>query len=106
MRTSILLLALLLSASLAVAQRTRPAGQHEADKAEAQFEKSIPPPAHSSQTSDFEKLRQNAAELATLAQSIPPAVDQTTKGILPKDLNDRLRRIEKLAKQLRSQIDH
>jgi hypothetical protein len=104
MRTSILLFALLLSASPASAQSTRPAGQHEADKAEAQFDKSIPPPAQQPQSTDLAKLRQDANELANLAQSIPPAVDQTTKGILPKDLDQKLKRIEKLAKQLRTQI--
>jgi hypothetical protein len=106
MRTSILLLALLLPASLVSAQRTRPAGQHEADKAEAQFDKSIPPPDYQPQSTDLAKLRQDATELATLAQSIPPAVNQTTKGILPQDLDQKLKRIEKLAKQLRSRIDH
>jgi TolA-binding protein len=106
MRTSILLFALLLSTSLASAQRTRPAGQHQAETAEAQFEKSVPPPVRQLRTLDLQKLKQNADELAALAQSIPQAVDLTTKGILPKDLEDRLKRIEKLAKQLRSQIDH
>ncbi len=105
-RTSVLLLALLLSTSLASAQRVRPAGQHEAATAEAQFEKSVPPPARQPLTLDLQKLKQNADELAALAQSIPQAVDQTTKGILPKDLEDRLKRIEKLAKHLRSQIEH
>jgi len=52
------------------------------------------------------KLKQDADQLATLAQLIPSDVDQTTKGILPKDLDQRLKRIEKLAKQLRSQISH
>jgi len=103
---SILLFTLLLSASLFSAQRIRPAGQHEADKAESQFDKSIPAPAQPRQTIDLTKLRQDANELANLAQSIPTAVDQTTKGLLPKDLDQKLKRIEKLAKQLRSQIDH
>ncbi len=53
---------------------------------------------------DAVKLRHDADELAALAQSVPPAVDQTTKGMLPKDLSDKLKRIEKLAKELRSQI--
>jgi len=106
MRTSILLLALLLRASLVSAQHTRPAGQHEADKAEAQFDKSIPPPDRRPQSTDLARLREDATELANLAQSIPPAVDQTTKGILPQDLDQKLKRIEKLAKQLRSQIYH
>ena len=105
MRTSILLFTLLLSTSLASAQRVRPAGQHQAATAEAQFEKSVPPPARQPRTVDLQKLKQNADELAALAQSIPQAVDQTTKGILPKDLEDRLKRIEKLAKHLRSEME-
>jgi len=106
MRIPVLLFALLLSASLGWAQATRPAGQHQADKAEVQFDQSIPPPAREPPSIDLAKLRQDANELANLAQSIPPAVDQTTKGILPKDLDQKLKRIEKLAKQLRSQIYH
>jgi hypothetical protein len=42
--------------------------------------------------------------LAALAQSVPPDIDQTAKGILPKDLGQKLKRIEKLAKQLRGQL--
>jgi len=106
MRTSILLFVLLLSGSPFSAQRTRPAGQHQADNAEQQFEKSIPGPTRQTQNVDVAKLRQDANELASLAQSIPPAVDQTTRGLLPKDLDQKLKRIEKLAKQLRSNIDH
>ena len=34
----------------------------------------------------------------------PRQIDQVTKGQLPKDLSENLKRIEKLAKQLRSQI--
>jgi hypothetical protein len=34
----------------------------------------------------------------------PRQIDQVTKGHLPKDLPDNLKRIEKLAKQLRGQI--
>src|SRR5271166_4373954 len=103
MRIPILLLTLLLSVSLGWAQTTRPAGQREVDKAEVQFDRSIPPPADLRQSIDVARIRQDASELANLAQSIPPAVDQTTKGFLPKDLDQKLRRIEKLAKQLRSQ---
>jgi hypothetical protein len=106
MRTSILLFALLLSASLAWAQTNGPTGQRQVDKAEAQFDKSVPPPAYQPQSTDLAKLRRDANELANLAQSIPPDVDQTAKGILPKELDQKLKRIEKLAKQLRSQIDH
>ena len=58
------------------------------------------------QEADLAKLRSDADELAMLAQSIPVDVDQTTRGILPKDLDQRLKKIQKLAKQLRSRISH
>lgn len=79
-------------------------GVHQADQAEAQNQKGIPPPLNQHPVIDQAKLRRDADELAALAQSVPPEVDQTAKGVLPKDLAEKLKRIEKLAKQLRSQI--
>lgn len=100
------LLFLLLVTSLASAQTGHPipAGVRQADQAQDQFEKNSVPPMNQRASIDLAKLRHDADELAALAQSVPPAVDQTTKGMLPKDLSDKLKRIEKLAKELRSQI--
>jgi hypothetical protein len=81
-----------------------PPGLSQANQAEAQKERDIPPPAAPRRTVDLDKLRRDANELAALAQSVPSAVDRTTNGVLPKDLSDRLKRIEKLAEGLRSQI--
>jgi hypothetical protein len=82
-----------------------PPGLRQADQAQGQFEKnSVPPMNQPRATVDPAKLKHDADELAAIAQSVPPAIDQTTKGLLPKDLNDKLKRIEKLAKELRSQI--
>ena len=53
---------------------------------------------------DSEKVKQQADELAKLAQSIPPDVSKVTAGQLPKDLIARLKQIEKLSKDLRNQI--
>jgi len=50
------------------------------------------------------EVRHDAMELATLAQSLPSEIEQVTNGTLPKDLNQKLKRIEKLSKSLRSQI--
>jgi len=88
----------------AQAQRPIPPGVRQADQTEEQTQKNIPPPASPHATVDYAKLKHDADELASLAQSIPPAVDQTTQGVLPQDLAERLKRIEKLAKRLRSQI--
>jgi HAMP domain-containing protein len=90
----------------AEAQATRPVppGVRHADQIEAQSEKSIPPTLTPRRNIDLGKLKQDADELAGLAQSVPQDIDQTAKGVLPKDLNAKLKRIEKLAKQLRSQV--
>jgi hypothetical protein len=50
------------------------------------------------------KVKQQADELAKLAQSIPPDIDKVAGGQLPKDLIARLKQIEKLSKDLRNQI--
>jgi len=53
---------------------------------------------------DPAKLQAEAAELSRLANLVPPQIDQVKKGQLPKDLSENLKRIEKLAKHLRSQL--
>ena len=50
------------------------------------------------------EVKQQADELAKLAQSIPSDVDKLTKGQLPQDLAARLKQIEKLSKQLRREV--
>jgi len=120
MKSAILLVTLLLSSSLFWAQqrygytppgrtsndqpsKSAPSSEFDVAKGQAQNNGSQ---AGQLPSGDAAKLKQNASELAALAQSIPPDVDQTAKGILPKELDQKLKRIEKLAKQLRSQISH
>lgn len=50
------------------------------------------------------KLHAEATELATLAQSVPSDIDQVAQGKLPKDMADKLKRIEKLSKHLRGEL--
>jgi hypothetical protein len=50
------------------------------------------------------RLQQDAQELAGLAQLIPAEIHQVESGVLPKDLDGQLKRIEKLSKQLRREI--
>jgi hypothetical protein len=57
-----------------------------------------------SQRLNSAKVKQQADELAKLAQSIPPDVNKVAAGQLPKDLIARLKQIEKLSKELRNQI--
>jgi hypothetical protein len=87
-------------------QTPMPQHNQEFDVAKAQAENNDRNTNHSLSASDALKLNRDADELSKLAQSIPSSVDQTTKGVLPQDLDQRLKRIEKLARQLRSHISH
>jgi hypothetical protein len=53
---------------------------------------------------DAAQLRREAEELATLAQSIPPDVEKLGTGLHPKELEEKLKRIEKLSKRLRRDL--
>jgi hypothetical protein len=63
------------------------------------------PPSPSRKTVDPVKLRAEANELADLAHSVPADLDQISQGKLPKDFADKLKRIEKLSKQLRNELN-
>jgi hypothetical protein len=97
-------LGILFSAPAMLAQRPGAPSLNQAEQAEAKSQKDMPPPLSQRGAIDVVKLQRDAEELASLAQSVPPEIDQTSKGLLPKDLTEKLKRIEKLAKQLRSQI--
>jgi hypothetical protein len=102
--TKLLALVLFLSQP-GLPQKPIPPGIRQADKAVAQSEQNLPPPLLQRAGVDPVKLKRDADELASLAASIPPAVDQTTHGVLPNDLLEKLKKIEKLSKRLRSEIN-
>jgi hypothetical protein len=56
------------------------------------------------QTLDMAKLQRDAHELSELAASIPDDVNRANRGVLSKDLIEKLKRVEKLSKQLRVQL--
>jgi hypothetical protein len=99
MRTSILLFALLLSVSVAFAQREfRPMGQRGCE--------SRGPVREDCASSDSATVcpRFDADELVILSQSIHSGIDNVEKGMLPKDLLDKLKQVEKLSKRLRGEL--
>lgn len=51
------------------------------------------------------QLQREARELSDLAKSLPADMDQVDHGLLPKDTIDKLKRIEKLSKHLRGEIN-
>lgn len=83
-----------------------PPGYREAERQAQELEKETAPRMNQAQRPNFVQMQHDARELATLARSIPPDIDLTAKGLLAKDLASRLKKIEKLAKQLRGEISH
>jgi hypothetical protein len=53
---------------------------------------------------DPAKIHGEAEELAKLAATVPNDIDQVAQGKLPRDLGEKLKRIEKLSKNLRSDL--
>jgi hypothetical protein len=50
------------------------------------------------------QLQKEADDLARTAQTIPSDVASVRKGMLPKDVIEKLKQIEKLSKRLRSEL--
>ena len=54
---------------------------------------------------DTVELQREASELLEISQSLQTDVQSLAQGIHPKDTVDKLKRIEKLAKHMRSEIE-
>ncbi len=50
------------------------------------------------------QLQKDAKELSDLCASLPPDLDGIKQGILPKDVPEKLKRLEKLSKRLREEL--
>jgi hypothetical protein len=97
---------LLLATSIASGQSNNkpfPAGIHEAEQHAGPAD--IPPAVvPKSARIDPGTLHRQALELAELAKALPSDIDLINRGILPKDVQEKLKRIEKLSKALRNEI--
>jgi hypothetical protein len=78
-----------------------PPGKQEIAKYPLKLER---PAGPAQKAIDPVKLRAEANELADLAREVPSEVDQVSRGKLPKDFADKLKRIEKLSKHLRGEL--
>jgi len=63
-----------------------------------------PPMEVRSHQLNVEQVKQEADELKKLADGVPAQIEMVTKNQYSKDLSDNLKRIERLAKHLRSEI--
>ena len=94
----------LLSCSAAISQK-RPIDKEWArQEAASQAMNNNPSLQAAPRAPDVAELKREVDELVRLSQSLPPAIDAASKGILQRDLNERLKRIEKLSKRLRGQL--
>ena len=62
-------------------------------------------PASPSRHIDMAQLEREAEDLARTAQTIPSDVANVRKGMMPKDVIDKLKQIEKLSKRLRTELN-
>lgn len=94
---------LLLGSVLLYSQHPVPPGLRRAENM-TQPADAVPPLSPQTRRTDPAQLKREADELAALAQTVPAGVDQVNRGVLPKDFQEKLKRIEKLSKLLRTQI--
>jgi len=76
-----------------------------AQELEQQNERGFPAPDLSRRSLGIAQLNTEADQLAALAASVPQDVQNAGKGLLEKNLLEKLKRIEKLSKHLRSELD-
>lgn len=101
MKPAVLLLSVLL---LAAAAAQQPHGHRNPTPSTDTAPAQMPRPPAASSAADPAQMKRDAVLLAALAQTIPDQIDQVNAGKLPRDLQDDLRKIEKLAHRLRSEI--
>jgi hypothetical protein len=74
-------------------------------KGEQEIERGVDPPAFQAKRQlDGQALSRDAAELARLSSIVPGQIEELKAGKLHRDLADELKRIEKLARHLRSEV--
>ena len=64
-----------------------------------------PPPQDFPRHLNLLHMQKEADDLARAAQTIPADVASVRKGMLPKDIIQKLKQIEKLSKHLRSELN-
>jgi Skp family chaperone for outer membrane proteins len=68
-------------------------------------EEQIDPKAQAKIKQDPAQLQREARELLDLSQSLQLDIESLNRGLHPKDTSEKLKRIQKLAKHLRGEIE-
>jgi hypothetical protein len=72
---------------------------------DAEHGKTAPDAPKLQQRLDLVELQRVADDLARTAQTIPTDVAGVRRGMMPKDIIQKLKQIEKLSKRLRSELN-
>jgi hypothetical protein len=92
---------LVLLSSLAAISRSYRSGQGKKRWAEPPEQRNV---VQLRNTPDPRELQSDADELARLSQSVPAEIEDVSRGLVSKDLSEKLKRIEKLSKKLRDAV--
>ena len=76
-------------------------GHVQANAATVLGEQNVPAPSTPRPMLDYGQVQREADELSALAQSVRADMQQVSKGLYPKEMNEKLKKIEKLSKRLR-----
>ncbi len=100
-------LLLLIAAVPAVCQRTSvQANVSQSVALQQQRLNQMPPPAQLDVTAArLDAVQQDANELAALSSAIQSDLLKVQRGVFVKDLNDNLKKMEKLSKRLRKEME-
>jgi hypothetical protein len=90
-------------ASVVANRYNHSAGHTAANRATRQAE-NVEAPSPPAQHVTAAQVLQQADELVSLAQQVRTDTEHATRGLLAKDLKDKLKRIEKISKQLRQEL--
>jgi hypothetical protein len=104
MKTAGFLVSILLLCALPAAAQGRgwPQPPEPAEKSQVTPRPNTPEPRP---RLDIVELQREARELSNLATTLPADMEHVSHGLLPKDTIDKLKRIEKLSKHLRGEIN-
>jgi hypothetical protein len=102
LKSLLLCLFVLMAFTLPLQTQMAPPGSHPGDsqKYDPGYPSEFPGPRHV----DPAQLQREANELSALAGSVPLDIKEVNNGVLPKDFLEKLKRIEKLSKHLRSEL--
>lgn len=99
-RLAVLLLVLIVVPALSQQANIQSRIDKKIDWHNEMAESTVPPEATDAAAARRQTIHQDAEELSALSVSLYPDLQQLRKGLLSKDLDEKLKKMEKLSKKL------